>query len=96
MKYSLYSIQCNWSAPYVLSGIAIDSYNINITSNGNLVYEQSIQRTEFTYNVSELATYTVSIAAVIGSNLKGQLSIKEIKIATGIDNDKHNEITNTY
>ncbi len=75
----------------MLSGLAIDSYNINISLYGDLVFEQSVHITELTYNVSEFGNYTISIAAVTSSNLNRYWTNIQIKIPTGIN--KSNYIT---
>ena len=82
----LYTIQCNWNAPYTLPEFTISKYNINITNEAELVKQVSLTGTldtQYTYNVSEFGTYTISITAVISEDLEGEKKEKIVNIETG-------------
>ena len=82
----LYTIQCNWNAPYTLPEFPISKYNINITNEEELVKQVSLTGTldtQYTYNVSEFGTYTISITAVISEDLEGEKNEKIVNIETG-------------
>ena len=71
----LYTIQCNWNTPYTIPEFTISKYNINITNEEELVKQVSLTGTldtQYTYNVSEFGTYTISITAVISKDLEGE------------------------
>ena len=79
----LYIIQCNWNTPYTLPEFTISRYNINITNEEELVKQVSLtgtHDTQYTYNVSEFGTYTISITAVISEDLEGE---RNVNIETG-------------
>ena len=78
----LYTIQCNWNTPYTLPEFTISKYNINITNEEELVKQVSFN-TQYTYNVSEFGTYTISITAVISEDLEGEKNETSINIETG-------------
>ena len=82
----LYTIQCNWNTPYTLPEFTISKYNINITNEEELVKQVSLTGTldtQYTYNVSEFGTYTISITAVISEDLEGKRNETSINIETG-------------
>ena len=82
----LYTIQCNWNTPYTLPEFTISKYNINITNEEELVKQVSLTGTldtQYTYNVSEFGTYTISITAVISEDLEGERNESIINIETG-------------
>ena len=82
----LYTIQCNWNTPYTLPEFTISKYNINITNEEELVKQVSLTGTldtQYTYNVSEFGTYTISITAVISEDLEGERNETSINIETG-------------
>ena len=82
----LYTIQCNWNIPYTLPEFTISKYNINITNEEELVKQVSLTGTldtQYTYNVSEFGTYTISITAVISEDLEGERNETIINIETG-------------
>ena len=82
----LYTIQCNWNTPYTIPEFTISKYNINITNEEELVKQVSLTGTldtQYTYNVSEFGTYTISITAVISEDLEGERNEKIINIETG-------------
>ena len=82
----LYTIQCNWNTPYTLPEFTISKYNINITNEEELVKQVSLTGTldtQYTYNVSEFGTYTISITAVISEDLEGERNESMINIETG-------------
>ena len=82
----LYTIQCNWNTPYTLPEFTISKYNINITNEEELVKQVSLTGTldtQYTYNVSEFGTYTISITAVISEDLEGERNETIINIETG-------------
>ena len=81
----LYTIRCYWNTPYTLPEFTISKYNINIT-NEELVKQVSLTGaldTQYTYNVSEFGTYTISITAVISEDLEGEKNESIINIETG-------------
>ena len=78
----LYTIQCNWNTPYTLPEFTISKYNINITNEEELVKQVSFD-TQYTYNVSEFGTYTISITAVISEDLEGERNESIVNIETG-------------
>ena len=83
----LYTIQCNWNTPYILPEFTISKYNINITNEEELVKQVSLTGTldtQYTYNVSEFGTYTISITAVISEDLDGEKNKTSIIVETGI------------
>ena len=82
----LYTIQCNWNTPYTLPEFTISKYNINITNEEELVKQVSLTGTldtQYTCNVSEFGTYTISITAVIREDLEGERNESMINIETG-------------
>ena len=82
----LYTIQCNWNTPYTLPEFTISKYNINITNEEELVKQVSLTGTldtQYTYNVSEFGTYTISITAVISEDLEGERNESIVNIETG-------------
>ena len=82
----LYTIQCNWNTPYTLPEFTISKYNINITNEEELVKQVSLTGTldtQYTYNVSEFGTYTISITAVISEDLEGEKNESIVNIETG-------------
>ena len=82
----LYTIQCNWNTPYTLPEFTISKYNINITNEEELVKQVSLTGTfdtQYTYNVSEFGTYTISITAVISEDLEGERNESIVNFKTG-------------
>ena len=82
----LYTIQCKWNTPYTLPEFTISKYNINITNEEELVKQVSLTGTfdtQYTYNVSEFGTYTISITAVISEDLEGEKNESIINFETG-------------
>ena len=83
--YTLFSVTA-WNTPYTLPEFTISKYNINITDEEELVKQVSLTGTldtQYTYNVSEFGTYTISITAVISEDLKGERNETSINITTG-------------
>ena len=82
----LYTIQCNWNTPYTIPEFTVSKYNINITNEEELVKQVSLTGTldtQYTYNVSEFGTYTISITAVISEDLEGEKNESIVNIETG-------------
>ena len=68
--YTLFSVTGTLHILYLNS-----QYNINITNEEELVKQVSLTGTldtQYTYNVSEFGTYTISITAVISEDLEGK------------------------
>ena len=80
---SLYTIKCNWSVPYTISGVVITGYNINISNITTNLIMMTVNETEYTYNVSEFGNYSVSVAAAIGL-LEGEIDEVEIQLFKSI------------
>ena len=79
----LYTIQCSWNTLYTIPEFTISKYNINITNEEELVKQVSPLDTQYTYNVSEFGTYTISITAVISEDLEGEKNESIVNIETG-------------
>ena len=85
--FTVYSIQCNWSIPYTIGGIDITGYNINITDNeDNLINMTTVNENEYTYNASQFGVYNISVAAVIGDQLKSKINSAEMIALEGRNN----------
>ena len=79
----LYTIQCNWNTPYTLPEFTISKYNINEEELVKQVSLTGTLDTQYTYNVSEFGTYTISITAVISEDLEGEKIESIVNFETG-------------
>ena len=55
-------------------GVDITGYNINITRDNSTVNQSFVTNTEYYYNVSQFGVYNISVAAVIGDELEGEIN----------------------
>ena len=82
---SVYTIivKCTWIVPYTLPSVDITGYNINISNVTSNLIMTAVNVTEYTYNVSEFGSYTVSVVATIGE-LKGVIDTTVINVPEGM------------
>ena len=83
---SLFTVYSNWSIPYTIMGVDITGYNINITRDNSesIVNQSFVTNTEYYYNVSQFGVYNISVAAVIGDELEGEINTVMVEVPEGI------------
>ena len=81
---SLFTVYSNWSIPYTIMGVDITGYNINITRDNSTVNQSFVTNTEYCYNVSQFGVYNISVAAVIGDELEGEINTVMVEVPEGM------------
>ena len=79
------TLHFTWTAPYILQGVPINYYTINITrhSDGAVLRSDTTNTTEYLYTVSSLGeTLEVVVAAVNGAGTGNVSSI--VKVTQGM------------
>ena len=71
-------------------GVDITGYNINITRDNSIVNQSFVTNTEYYYNVSQFGVYTISVAAVIGDELEGEINTVMVEVPEGMIIYKNN------
>ena len=69
-------MKCNWTVPYTIAGVDISRYEVNITRGVNVL----LTGTEITYI---RGYYNLSVAAVIGDSLVGEISTIQVPYNEG-------------
>ena len=65
-------------------GVDITGYNINITRDNSIVNQSFVTNTEYYYNVSQFGVYNISVAAVIGDELEGEINTVMVEVPEGM------------
>ncbi len=60
-------LNCNWSTPHTITGFTILQYNINITVAEDLIVQGVLTDTQYTIDLSNRVSYTVTVVAVTGN-----------------------------
>ena len=75
-----YNVKCNWTVPYTIAGVDISRYEVNITRGVNVLLQENTTGTEITYL---RGNYNLSVAAVIGDSLVGEISTIQVAYNEG-------------
>ena len=78
-------VKCNWTVPYTIEGVKITHYNVNITKDEQILHNDSVTDTHYSYLSG---TYTVSVAAVVGKSLEGEINSWEMNVSKGTSHHK--------
>ena len=73
-------MKCNWTVPYTIEGVDISRYEVNITRGVNVLLQENTTGTEITYI---RGNYNLSVAAVIGDSLVGEISTIQVAYNEG-------------
>ncbi len=60
-------LNCNWSTPHTVTGFTISQYNINITMAEDVIVQGVLTDTQYTIDLSNRVSYTVTVVAVTGN-----------------------------
>ena len=72
--------ECNWNRPYTIEGVHITGYKFNITQDDKILKKNLTSVNHFTYLSG---TYDVSVTAVVGENLEGEVNVTQVRKPTG-------------
>ena len=78
-------VKCKWTVPYTIEGVKITYYNVNITKDEQILHNDSVTDTHYSYLSG---TYTVSVAAVVGESLEGEMNSWEVNVSKGTSHHK--------
>ena len=80
-----YTITCNWSDPFIISGLRITNYMVAVLNDAVVFNDTAVSKNHFVYNVSMSGVYHINVVPYV-NDLQGETSDSSVTIEEGICN----------